>query len=329
MSKLAKFPIVACCVVAAVAAVTWQIVDKSEVRPALISNLYMQANSEVPDDAESLQDSSQSRRVVTMDVANHNIKGKVTLSNGEEIIVKWREMTLERVEVDPPYAQQYDHLVKLAENGSAEAAYSLWQILEGCRYGFSDSSAYDAAMQQLNLTHKIKMPDSDEEILLTNPQAVAGWQKQLPILFEQCEGITLERKEKAIHWLTLAADAGHSYAKIQLSRATSDYAIGVSLDQTRWESGDALALKDLATRYYQSYQSGDNPENKVRFYAALYAHSQIAFAQFSLDDFGDFREHVELELDIATQQLLPHELQEAKALADKILRDNQNCCFRL
>jgi hypothetical protein len=143
------------------------------------------------------------------------------------------------------------------------------------------------------------------------------------------QGITADHKAEAVNWLAMAAQSGMPIAMQRMSGEISDYRQGVELDEGRWRAGDAMALRDLAVRYYRSYNSGEHPKNKTKFYAALYAYTQIARARFSnpQDRALGLYEQAEDELDAATREMLPYELTEAVTMAKEILCSNPNCCF--
>lgn len=257
------------------------------------------------------------------------LTAQITLSTGEELRINWRDMPSPRMDISPPYADDHVRLRKEALNGDPVAGFVLWQILDSCEFGYSDRQQFEAAIKMLNETHYLLVPGRKEPVLLTNMKAVEGWQKVLPTLHHQCQGITADHKAEALTWLAIAVQSGLPLAMMRMSENITDFKQGVELDEARWSAGDAMALRDLAGRYYYSYSSGMHLQNKTKFYAALYAFAQIARARFSTpQDLASNRyQYVEDELNAATQELLPHELTEAISMAEDILRSNPNCCF--
>lgn len=209
------------------------------------------------------------------------------------------------------------------------AGFMLWQILDSCEFGYSDRQQFEAAIKMLNETHYLLVPGRQEPVLLTNTKAVEGWQRVLPTLHYQCQGITADHKAEALNWLDVAVQSGMPLAMMRMSENVTDYKQGVELDKARWRAGDATALRDLAGRYYYGYNTGMHPQNKTKYYAALYAFARIARTRFSnpQDRASDRYQYVENELNAATQEMLPHELAEAVSMAEDILRSNPNCCF--
>lgn len=276
-----------------------------------------------PEDAESPQLQVLSGAPASV------LADRLALSTGEELRVHWRKIPSPRMEISPPFADDYVRLRKMALNGDPVAGFKLWQILNSCKYGYSDRQRFEAAIKMLNETHYLLVPGRNEPVLITNMRAVEGWQRMLPILHHQCQGIIPDHKTEALDWLAMAAQSGMPIAMMRMSDNISVYKRGVEFDEARWRAGDATALRDLAERYYRSYNSGEHPQNKTKFYAALYAYGQIARTRFSnpQDRSSGRYEHVENELNAATQEMLPYELAEAIAMAEETLRSNPNCCF--
>ena len=149
--------------------------------------------------------------------------------------------------------------------------------------------------------------------------------------FENCAGLSKEQRSEQAEWLKTAADLGESLAMIEYSRDIADNDIAIDFLNRAWKTGDIEALPFLAKRYGQSYESGENPQNKVRAYSTFYAYNQLIRA--GLEGHGDIAsrwvKRNQIELDQLEKTLHQHEIEQGRELAEQLVQSNENCCIRM
>ena len=262
----------------------------------------------------------------------HAAEADISFSDNDPVRITWRQPPFLGYKLEPE-DRGYKSLSARAEAGDEIAAYLLSELMNRCSTAFETQEEMEAAIDWLQQTQTIVYPDSVQEIGIANPE------KHIPVaiqhiraLFETCSGITAEQKSESGIWLQRSADVGFLPALMELAYKEENHETAIRLFTQAWEIGDSEALKGLSERYYANWQSGVEPNDKVRAYASLYLYTRISEAGM-----GPGTGHGEIAarqlariqetLDRATTDMLSHELDEAIEIARSMIESNSHCCF--
>lgn len=253
----------------------------------------------------------------------------VVLQDRSVVKIRWRRLPIPSMKISPPLADHYSMLRRKAEMGNPEAAYTLYRILESCKFAYEDERGLNEALHKLNTTHMIRAPEMAEPVLLRKEESVRNWRTILRKSYQACVGISQQQRSERSAWLEQASNGGYPIAMREYSRMIHEYESGVSLDLTRWRQGDAQALRSLASRYSRSYDEGREPLDGISAYAAMFAYAKLAAKNIerSGHQHNDRLDRVKSELRQLEEKLHIYEIELAMAEADELIRSNSNCCF--
>jgi hypothetical protein len=284
------------------------------------------------DDA-SVSSTTASDSVESVNISHgHAAQAVIEFPDNNPIKITWRRPD----GANPPLNRDdwgYETLKTRAESGDEHAAFFLSALLKQCGQAFESEGQMQAAIDNMDQTHTIRFPGTDYESHIRNPERdIPLLTKGIRKLFDSCYGITAEQKMESSDWLQRSADGDHVPAIIEIANREEDNEIAIRQFTQAWDAGEGQVLLELSERYYANYQSGVEPTDKIRGYAALYLYTRIVEAGMGPDTghgeiAGRQVAQAQQTLDRATADMLAHEIDEAIVLARSMIDENPNCCF--
>jgi len=247
--------------------------------------------------------------------------------------VRWRSRPAPALE---EYPTTYEELRRLAEKGDGHALAKLSRLLFHCSLAPPPQSDEEiaAVVEEVRRTHRLPVyyePGVESSVDLNNrlrdlESNIAQYVKRA----RQCNPVTLKQRAELEEWLLFARSLGATDGLLNLYQAIlPGDAYAQFLDEV-WQSGDPMALLEIAAYYYGGYRQGTNPKGHILEYAHY-----LALADLLRDYAGEFDipspHNPALIFDnILTERrrdMHAHEIREAEELARAIVGDNSNCCL--
>lgn len=240
--------------------------------------------------------------------------------------------------IDPnSFPTDYASLAQLADDGDSRAAFVLGRLLRQCSTAPPphDTNQLQIMLDEMQSTHQfptyvdgkiVSMP-----ILMDDPQNLSLMMDVVQQRYHECNDFTLEQRGEADVWLEKAVNEGAGLEALRAYAQTFPSAQRLSISQTAWKLGDALALMDMSFILSQQYRDGEYPRGNIEAYAAQLAHGMIvgaiAKSQRSPDEWQTQLQEFGKLLTMQFPSLRPHEIAEAEQLATRMIADNENCCI--
>lgn len=284
-----------------------------------------------------VEDPSEAEDSVNIDNENppsatpRSHRSVIEFPDGDLLDIRWRRHPKAGVELTENLSQDYDVLRHAAEGGDGLAAQMLYENIFTCQKTYATREELEHAIDTLQQTNVIPQPDTGITAHITEPEKIDEIIENLRRQYASCSRLSIEQRDDEQKWLELAVANGNSLAMLEYGRALEDPVQAGRLFQQAWFLGNADALSFLADRYRESYENGVAPDDKVRWYAALYVFSRLLDAAHGGETgvAARWAQRNRAILDEATKDMLPHELDEAVELAKQMIRSNSNCCFEM
>lgn len=257
---------------------------------------------------------------------------EVRFPDGDRIEIRWWERTELPIDLSGSIATDYVPLRLAAEAGDGQAAWLLYEGLRSCEVNFRSERELSDALEQLQQTRSITMPNGSEMGFSPNmsDEDISRVVAALRQGYVDCIGVAdwqISEKDKV---LKMAAEGGSSEAAIEYARELEELQLARRWLDSAWEQGNARALNFLAENYRESYERGLEADGAIKAYAAGLLHAALTESEFSdrgmptnsiVSDMRDYLEYT-------AARMRPHEVDEAMEMAKAMLRSNPNCCER-
>lgn len=257
---------------------------------------------------------------------------EINLPGGEPLEIAWRRQPPVEYPM-PPFEHQYEILRHQAESGNGMSALILHGIMQMCASAFDTEEELEEAIDLLQQTHSVRLPNMEVPATVSDPQQIPMFVQQMTTQYEDCSGLELQHESESTKWLKLAAEKRVPIAMIEYANQISDPNEAIDWFKGAWEEGESEGLMSMSNVYFANYNSGEKPEDNVKGFATLLAYTQLVETGMGGPDHGPVAhrqvQRIKNMLDEAKSTLKQYEIDEATALARKLIASNSNCCFEM